>query len=168
MSEAEHPSKSAGESVVEIDENNLDREWIRQPSLYFRWARRAADARFRLDEAKAAVDVTRAEVDSEVRADPERFNIDGKLTEKMVEAEVVQHIRTVRVVKQLASAKYEYEVLSALVGALDQRRAALENLVRLRLSSYYAEPRAPEGKREEVEEMQKDAAFRPRRRREDV
>jgi len=163
MSEAKRP----GESVVEIDENNLDREWTRQPSLYFRWARRAADARFKMDEAKAAVDVTRAEVDSEVRAEPEKFGIDGKVTEKMVEAAVMQHVRTVRVVKQLAQAKYEYEVLSALVGALDQRKSALENLVRLHLSSYYAEPRAPEGKREEVEEMQKDAAFRPRRRRGD-
>lgn len=153
--------------VLEIDEHNLEREWTRQPKLFFRWAREAADARLTVDEAKAALEIVRAEVDSEVRSDPEGHGIDGKVTEKMVEAVVVQATVCIAAVRKLAKAKHRYDVLCALVSALEQRKSALEYLVRLRLSDYYSEPRVPKESREGMEEMQKDRAFRVRRGKED-
>jgi len=155
------------ESVLEIDEHNLDREWTRQPKLYFRWAEQAADARLAMDEAKAAVEVARAVVDSEIRADPERYGIEGKVTEKAVEASVSRSAACVGAVRKFGRAKHRYEIMTALVSALEQRKSALENLVRLHLANYYSEPLAPKEHREELEEMQKDRAFHPRRKRED-
>ncbi len=150
-------------SVLEIDEYNLEKEWTKQPKLFFRWACEAANARQEVDEAKAALEITRAEVDSEVRADPEGYGIDGKVTEKMVEVVVIQSAVCIAAVRKSQKAKHQYDVVSALVSALEQRKSALEYLVRLRLSDYYSEPRAPKEHREELEEMQKDRAFRPRR-----
>jgi len=154
-------------SILEIDEYNLEREWAKQPKLYFRWAREAARSRSLMDEAKAQLEIARAEVDSGVRADPEGNGIEGKVTEKMVEAVVVQSVVYIKAVRHLGKAKYRYEIVSALVSALEQRKSALEYLVKLRLSEYYSEPRAPRESREAVEEMQKDRAFQPRRRREE-
>jgi len=157
--------QAAEESILEIDEHNLEREWTRQPTLYFRWAQQAADARLAMDEAKATVEIARAEVDSEVRADPERFGINGKLTEKAVEATISQSTACIGAVRRFGKAKHRYDIMSALVSALEQRKSALENLVRLHLANYYSEPRTPKEHREELEEMQKDRAFRPRPRR---
>lgn len=153
-------------SVLEIDEFNLEREWTRQPKLYFLWARETAEARLAMDEAKADAELARAEADSAVRDDPVGHGINGKVTEKMVEAAVLQSAGHVGAVRKLARAKHRYEIMSALVSALEQRKSALENLVRLYLANYYAEPRAREHE-EELEEIQKDRAFRPARRKED-
>ena len=154
-------------SILEIDVYNLEREWAKQPGLMFRWAKEAADCKLAVDESKAALEITRAEVDSEVRADPEGNGIEGKITEKMVEAVVVQSVVCIGAVRKLAKAKHRYDIMSALVSALEQRRSALENLVRLHLSNYYSEPRAPKESWEAFEEMKKDRVFRPRRRKED-
>lgn len=154
-------------SVLEIDEYDLEKEWTKQPKLFFRWAGEAAAARLAVDEAKAALEIVRAEIDSEVRSDPEGHGIDGKVTEKMVEAVVVQSAVCILAVRKSQKAKHRYDIVSALVSALEQRKSALEYLVRLRLSDYFSEPRAPKEHREELEEMQKDRAFRPRRREKD-
>jgi len=166
MSDAE--SAKPTESILEIDEYNLEREWTKQPKLFFRWAREAANARHVMDEIKAALEIVRAEVDSEVRSDPEGHGIDGKVTEKMVEAAVVQSSIYITAVRKLQKVKHRYDIVSALVLALEQRKSALEYLVRLRLSDYYSEPRVPKEHREEVEEIQKDRAFGQRRGREDA
>lgn len=155
------------ESILEIDEFNLEKEWTRQPKLFFEWAKTAADARLAMDEAKAAVEVAKAEADSEVRANPQRYGIDGKMTERMVEAAVVQMDTYVEALKKYGEARNRYEVLSALVSALEQRKTALENLVKLHLASYYSEPRAPKDCEDGLEEMKKNRVFRPRRREED-
>lgn len=159
MTKTEKPDRS----VLEIDVNNLEVEWAKQPDLYFHWAEQAAMARLDVDEDKAAVDVTRAEVDTIVRAEPEKFGIE-KMTEKTVEAAIMTSALYVRAVARLNKARFRYQVLSALVSALEQRKSALENEVRLRLANYYSEPRVPEGHKEEFGEMQKDRAFHPRRR----
>ena len=57
--------KSQAVLEMEIDENALDEEWVEQPSLYFRYASMVADARRDLDQAKANLDLTKAEVDKE-------------------------------------------------------------------------------------------------------
>lgn len=44
--------------------------------------------------------------------------------------------------------------------ACDHRRAALENEVKLLLSSYYSDPKAPEDKQAEVAAMEKSSARR--------
>jgi len=156
------------ESVLEIDEYNLEREWSRQPKLYFQWAKEAADVRLEMDEAKAAVEMARAEVSSLVRAAPETFGVDGKLTEKAIDVIVSQHVVCIGAVRKFGRARHRYEIMSALVSALEQRKSALENLVRLHLANYYSDPRTPKAEQGKLEEMQKDHAFRPRRRKEDA
>jgi len=142
-------------SCLDIDEFNLDQAWVKQPRLYFTWAKKAADARRDMDQLKADLEVTRAEIDSDVRRDPNSFGIETKITEKVVEAVVAQDVRCVGVLKRMREAKHRFDVVSAVVASLDQRKSALEQLVRLRLADYYSEPRAPKDKREEMEEVVK-------------
>ena len=154
-------------SILEIDEHNLEGEWTKQPKLFWRWAGEAANARHEVDKMKAALEIARTEIDLEVRSGPEKFGIEGKLTENVVKAIVVQSSVYISAERKVLKAKHRHDIVSALVSALEQRKSALENLVRLYLSSYYAEPKTPKDSQEGLEEMQKDRAFKPRRRRED-
>ncbi len=52
-------------------------------------------------------------------------------------------------------ARHRVDVVSAVVEACDHKRRALENLVRLQLSSYYASPKAPEDAKDRMEEVEK-------------
>ena len=152
-------------SIMEPDKNNLDEEWVKQPKLFTDWAIEAAAARLDYDEAKADVDVVRADISLDVRTNPEKYDIE-KITEKAIDAAIVLDAAYVKAMHKLRKAKHRFEVASALVSGLEQRKSSLENLVKLRLANYFAEPQAPKECREEMEEMKKDRAFHPRRRKE--
>lgn len=154
------------DSFLDIDQYNLDREWIGQPKLYGHWARKAADARLKMDEAKANLELVQAELDLEVRSNPEKFDV-AKVTENTVKAAILQDVRYVGALRKTNEARHDYEVACAAVSALDHRKKALEKLVELHLASYYAEPRAPRGRKEEVEEMTKQRVRRRGRARVD-
>jgi len=130
-------------SFFDIDEHNLDREWVEQPSLYFKWARKVADARMVLDEAKAEVDVTKAEVSRLIRDDPEDFGLE-KVTEAAVTAAIPEHPDMMRAVKALSKAKHDVDIYQAAVNALDHRKRALEKLVDLHGQNYFSSPKAPD------------------------
>lgn len=152
-------------SFFEIDEHNLDREWVKQPSLYFTWARKLADARQDLDEAKAKVDVTKAEVSRAIRDDPEDHGLE-KVTEAAVTAAIPEHPDMIRAVKELSKARHKVDVYQAAVNALDHRKRALEKLVDLHGQNYFSTPRAPDAESAEaLEEAGKQHARRRGRRR---
>jgi len=155
------------DSFLDIDEHRLDEEWIGQAKLYGRWARNAASARRKMDEAKADLELVQAELDLEVRSNPEKFDL-SKVTENVVKSAILQDTRYVGAQKKVNDARYDYDVAQAAVSALEHRKYALQNLVSLFLSSYYAEPKSPKGRKDEVEEMTKqNVRRRGRARRED-
>jgi len=142
------------DSFLDIDENRLDEEWITQPKLYGHWAKHAALTRRKMDEAKSSLELVQAELDLEVRSNPEKFGI-AKITENVVKSFILQDTRYVGAQKKVNAARYDNEVAQAAVTALEHRKYALQNLVSLFLSSYYAEPKAPKGRKDEVEDMTK-------------
>jgi len=155
------------DSFLDIDEHRLDEEWIGQPKLFGHWARKAASARRKMDEAKSNLELVQAELDLEVRTNPEKFDL-SKVTENVVKSAILQDTRYVGAQKKVNDARYDHEVAQAAVSALEHRKYALQNLVSLFLSSYYAEPRSPKGRKDEVEEMTKqNVRRRGRARRED-
>lgn len=143
------------DDFLKIDKLALDDEWVRQPSLYFSWAERAAKARRDWDEAKSSLEVVTAELDDKVRSNPGLY-CDGKLTEKVVEKSIVREKEYLEAVASVNKAKHRYEIASAVVSALEHKKAALGKLVDLFLASYYAEPKSRRrDSNEEMEEMSK-------------
>jgi len=155
------------DSFLDIDEHRLDEEWIGQAKLYGHWASNAASARRKMDEAKSNLELVQAELDLEVRNNPEKFDL-SKVTENVVKSAILQDSRHVGAQKKVNDARYDHDVAQAAVSALEHRKYALQNLVSLFLSSYYAEPKSPKGRKDEVEEMTKqNVRRRGRARRED-
>ena len=129
------------EKDLAIDLLALHTEWNAQPRVFMRYAKALADRRDQMERAKEGVEVERAEADKRARA---RYaGAEKKPTEGVINSEVL----TDRVYQDANSnylrLKYEVDILTAAVRAFDQRKDALENLVRLHGQQYFAGPAVP-------------------------
>jgi hypothetical protein len=126
------------ERDVSIDPDALDIEWLRQPMNYMTYAQEAARLDSAMKRAKESMEVTYAQIDREVRR-----TSDKKLTEAQVSAAILTDVRYKEAQGIFNDATYEYNICIAAVKAMDHKRAALENLVKLYQGSYFAGPREP-------------------------
>lgn len=146
-----------------IDEQALDLEWLRQPKLYFKWASAYAAAKRDVSEAKAELDVTKAEVAAEIRKDPGFYGCKGTV-DAVNECAMLQP-EYKAALRKLHRMQYHQDVIGAAVSSLDHRKKALENLVDLHSQNYFSEPRAKPASREAVDNMERDAVRRRGQRR---
>jgi hypothetical protein len=130
------------EEDMHIDENALDVEFLEQPTKVIKYARLLAEARRDRDLAKEALDLTKAEINLDIRDNPEKYNL-TKITVDAVEACILMEDRYEQVVKEYNDANYEVNVLQGAVNALEHRKSALENLVKLYGQQYFAGPKIP-------------------------
>jgi len=130
------------EKEIEIDPEALDVEWLQQASLFLKYSEAAAQARREVDRLKEKLDVVRAKLDKEIRENPGAFGV-KKITESVVSNTIAIQEAYREVYKELIDAKYEADLLGKVVLAFDQRKSALENLVRLYGQGYFAGPQEP-------------------------
>ena len=142
------------ENDIRIDESSLDAEWLDQPSLMFKYAKNAAEMRRLLDLSKEKLDLVKAEIDKEIRTNPEKFGIE-KITETVVANSMLATFKYKKANEEFLNAKYEVDVAQAAVVAMSQRKDALENLVRLHGQQYFAGPKVPHDISELRESRQK-------------
>lgn len=155
-------TKEDARRILEIDPLQLDKEWLKQPMLFFDFAAELVEAKNVLDQAKAELELIDADIDREIRRDPEKYGV-IKITENIVAAIIPSRPKHKEAYTKFIEAKYEVGIIQAAVDALDQRKKALENLVTLHGQNYFAEPRTPKGMGEEVGEMKRSAAFNRRK-----
>jgi len=149
------------EKDVTIDESALDVEWLEQPRLMARYCQHAAECKKELDHAKEALEVKKAELDKDIRSTPDLYDI-GKITETVVQNTITTQTDYQQAMTEFIQAKYEYEMAQAAVRSIDQKKTALENLVKLHGMSYFAGPSVPRdlSKEWEQKEKQKEANTR--------
>lgn len=140
-----------------IDEHALDKEWLGQPRLYYKWATHKAKAAADVTAAENRIKSVRAEVFREISENPTAAGV-VKATVDGIKAAIEEDPRVLRAEREYIDAKYELDMMAAAVGALDHRKRALENLVELQTAGYYAEPMAKPASREAMEEVNKRGA----------
>jgi predicted nuclease with TOPRIM domain len=114
---------------------------MRQPELIFSYSEEAAKAKKELDLLRERVDICRAELSKKIRTTPEVFGI-AKLTEAVIESTIVLQPEYQELSQKFIEKKFDVDDLSSAVKALDQKKSALENLVRLLSLSYFSSPKA--------------------------
>ena len=127
---------------VSISPDALDCEWVKQAALFGEYCMEQAGARAKLDAVKERLDVKVAGLGLKIRSSPATYGLD-KITEASVQAVTLLDAECAKVREEVAVAQYEYEVMVAAVRALDQKKSALENLVRLQGQNYFAGPSVP-------------------------
>ncbi len=143
---------------VAIDVDALDIQWAKQASLFGKYCMEQTGARAKLDAIKERLDVKVAGLGLKIRANPATFGLD-KVTEASVQAVILLDPECAKLREEIAVAQYELEVMGAAVRALDQKKSALENLVRLQGQNYFAGPSVPrEIGKEWVKEVERNGA----------
>ena len=123
---------------LNIDELNLDKECINQPTRYFEFANKLANARNALDEARGDYDVTEAEISKRIRDNPAKFGLEAKTTETAIKAAVAVQPTLKVALQAVNEAKHRVDILQAAVTALDQRKRMLVLLVDMRGQDLYS------------------------------
>lgn len=139
---------------IKIDESALDVEWLRQASLTFQYGAHLAKMKRILDRKKEEVDLVKAELDKAIRKNPDKYEIE-KLTESVVQATILQQDEYMEITSELIDVRYEVEIANAAVRSIDQKKSALENLVRLNGQNYFAGPSIPRDLTQEWERKEK-------------
>jgi hypothetical protein len=130
------------EKDISIDENALDIEWLEQPSLVFKYSQWSAKCKLEVDRASEKLNIIKAELDQKVREDPEKYGV-SKVTENAISNAIISHSKYQDAKADYLDKKYEAEMAQAAVWALNDKKAALENLVRLNGQNYFAGPSVP-------------------------
>ncbi len=146
--------KEEAQSVVSINESALDKECIKLPTDYLRFAHRLAEAKRDVDELKAALDLTEAECAKSIRSAPEKYGLE-KDTEKAVAAAVLMHPKYQQALKDYQLVKHTADLAQAVVGALECKKRTLTLLVELHGMGYFANPKVSERGRDAVNNMTK-------------
>ena len=155
------------EKDVSIDEQALDVEWLQQAELMRKYATHAGACKKEMDEAKERLETGKARIEMGIRQDPKEYGLE-KVTEGAIQSTIQLQEEYQKLNQNYINAKYEYEVATAAVRAIDQKKTALENLVKLLGVSYFAGPQAPrdltEERLKEKEQKEQNKKVKARRR----
>jgi len=122
-----------------INKDLLDEELVQQPNRMMAYAKQLAQAQLNRDKAKQSLDVTRANLDSSIRA--ELTAAQAKFTEAVVDGRIRTSPTYIEAQDRYHKAEHDVSLLMGAVSALASRRSMLENLVKLYLSGYWSSPR---------------------------
>lgn len=142
------------EEFLAIDIGNLHEECAKQADLYHDKASDLATAKYNLDMAKGKLDLVKAQLDKEIRDNPATFGL-NKVTEPVVENTIILQQTYQKALLNLNTAKYNVAIHQAAVDALDHKKKGIEDLVKLRLADYYADPKLVAQARQEIENERK-------------
>lgn len=140
------------DSIVAIDEHNLDRECIRLPSDYLKYAHRSANAKRDVAEAEAARSVVEADLAKKIRLKPEAYGLE-KVTEAGIKSTIETRVEYKEADALVRDARYKSDLAQAVVWALEAKKRTLTLLVELHGMGYFAAPKVSERGREVVEQM---------------
>lgn len=140
------------QSVVSIDENNLDKECINLPTDYLKYAHRSVDKKRDVDEAKSKLSVVEADIGKKVRDNPGVYGLE-KVTESAINTTVIRTKEYKAAEQELRDAQYQADLAQAVVWALEHKKRTLTLLVELHGMGYFSKPKVSENGRDAVEKM---------------
>jgi hypothetical protein len=128
------------ESDIKVDYENLHMEWVAQPDLTYHYGKEVAEARAKVDRLKESLDVEEAQALM-------RAFIPGPDGKKPT-VDQAKSVATVDPLRQLAAAdlneaRRTLGLVQAAYEAIQVKKSALENLVRLHGQQYFAGPVEP-------------------------
>lgn len=137
-----------------IDETALDVEWLQQPVLMFRYAKLSINLKKQMDKQLEKINVIKAKIDKNIRSNPDKFGL-TKITETIVANTILLQEDYINEHNIYIEKKYDYDLINVAVRALQDKKSALENLVKLHGQQYFAGPSVPRDLDKEWENKQK-------------
>jgi len=128
---------------ITIDKYSLDLEFEKHPMLYHEYAMDMITAEDEKDRAKDQLELLRAELDVAIRNNPKAFQME-KVTEAAINSTIVQTNKFKTAQEYYNSCVSSVRILKVAVESINQKKVALENLVKLYLGEYFSKEVPPE------------------------
>lgn len=130
------------EKDIKIDPDALDIDSAEQPELMMQYGRHEAEMEKQFESKKQKLDITRAELDSQIRKEPGKFGVE-KITESVVSNTIIQQEEYKDAYDKYLEAKFEYSMAKNALRAFSSRDNMLANLAKLHGQQYFAGPSVP-------------------------
>ena len=124
---------------IKINPDNLEHEWLIQPSNYLDACELYSDAIEIRDKAKLKLDVVYAELDAKVRKNYSKY-FDSKPTETQIKQWILLRKEYQKAEYALIRANKSANNMLGVKQSFEHKKAALGNIVQMKLSGYYSEP----------------------------
>jgi hypothetical protein len=125
-----------------IEKYKLETEWAHQPQLYLKYAMASAYFQKIASECAEKVKIMEANLRADAAEDPDTCLGRGvKATGERCESYATSHPTRVQAKQEAIEAKYASDAALGAVFAMNQRKDALENLVKLQSMEIYSEPK---------------------------
>jgi hypothetical protein len=134
---------------LKIEVDALDIEWVRHPQKYMAYCEMSAQANDVVRRKKNDLEVIDAKIDKEIRESAEGSS--SKLTADAIKNRIIADERHLTALMNYNDALYQAELLTSAVKAMDSKKVALQEAVRLWAGAYFAGPKVPRDLRKEVE-----------------
>lgn len=125
---------------LRIDKFNLDLEWLEHPLKVEKYHSILADVTYKRDILKIKLDKKSGEIANDIRMYPSEYEIDGSVTDAKVKELIAAHPDVLNLKYELADAEAEVIAANGIRKALADRKDALQDMVKLFLSGYWAKP----------------------------
>ena len=129
--------------VFDIDLTRLDYYWVDQVKRVLSQGDAQVIAKDKLRRVKAKLDVVKSEAAKEIRLNPEKYGLQ-KTTADIIKEAVIVHPEVLAAQEIVFQENYNVDMYQSMLNALNDRKAALENLVKLHGQQYFATPQADE------------------------
>ncbi len=126
---------------IAIDQDRLDWELTRQPTLLVEYNELLADAQDVRDRKKEQLDLTRSKIDYRIRSNPEGETGLRKPTEAAILNTILADPGYRKINDEYLKCVHNVRVLEGARNAVDQRKSVLVKLADLWIAGYWAEPR---------------------------
>lgn len=148
-------------NLFAIDPERLDEEWVKFANEYYNRACQLADARMDYEILKSKRDLIVAELDRDIRTNPDSFGI-NKVTETVIENTILLQEKYKKVNEEVIKTKHDVDNLDAAIEAMNCKKSGLENMVKLRLANYYSDPIVKNEKvsEEKIKEIRKQGQIK--------
>lgn len=131
--------KKPNKDLLKINLNRLEEECAGQSQLMAEWGEILADAKRKSKDLRKALKLLTAQISLNVRRDPAEFGL-ARATDDSVKEVVTTQDEVQNLQDQVIQAEYEEEILDSFVWSIVDRKAQLENLVKLHGQMYWSKP----------------------------
>lgn len=135
---------------LEIHEDNLVRECVRHPRMVERVARTLAEATRTLALKERDLEVLKAEIESRIRSDPEKYGIE-KPTEAAFKAAIMKSPKIDAAAREIIELEFERNLIIGANRTLDHRKRNLTDIVNLHGQNYFGDIKPTAEGREAVD-----------------
>ena len=139
--------------IFYIDMNKLEEQAAEHSFLFIQHSKDLKDARADMAQAKAELDLIKADIGHWVVKNPKKYNLPEKINAAMIERVILRHKKQKPALEKFLEKQELVNTLQIYVAAYEHRKRMLSEAVALHGQQYFAKPYVATSEIKEVVDM---------------